>query len=97
MAKRSRYNPKQDKRRPPSPTNSLLRRSPEPIEIAPAVQYGPPIVVMEDENKNTFLYEGGAWVPHERSIAEIRQDCLVKQMPQKVKQMTRYEVRCPLA
>jgi hypothetical protein len=30
------------------------------------------MVVMEDENKNTFLYEGGAWVPHERTIAEFR-------------------------
>jgi hypothetical protein len=97
MAQRNRYNPRRDKRRPLTPQNSLLRQRPEAIDVAPAVQYGPPMVVMEDENKNTFLYEGGAWVPHERTIAEFRQDCLVKEMPQKVKRMTRYEVRCPLA
>ena len=30
------------------------------------------------------------------SIAQCRQDCLVKELPQKVNGKTRYEVRCPL-
>jgi hypothetical protein len=51
---------------------------------------------MEDEQKNTFIYEGGAWVPHSASIAECRQTCQVKELPQKVNRMTRYEIRCPV-
>ncbi len=96
MAQRNRFNPKRDKRRPLTPQNSLLRQRTERVEIAPAIVYGQPVIIMEDENKNTFVYEAGAWVPHERSIAECRQDCLVKEMPQKLKRMTRYEVRSPV-
>jgi hypothetical protein len=52
---------------------------------------------MEDENKNTFIFQDGAWVASERSIADCRQDCQVKELPQRLNRMVRYEVRCPIA
>jgi hypothetical protein len=60
-------------------------------------QYGKPFVVMEDAQRQTFIYEGGAWIAYGRTIAECRADqCLVKQLAQKVNNMTRYEVSLPL-
>src|SRR5437870_1621454 len=56
-------------------------------------RYGPPFVLLEDANKNTFEYQGGTWIPHSKKIAECQLDCLVKELPQKVNKMTRYEVR----
>ena len=71
----------------------------EPIVIpqrsAPK-QYGQPFIVLEDAQKKTFVYKSGAWVPHDRSIAEFRADSQVRELPQKVNQMTRYEVRSPV-
>jgi len=66
------------------------------VEKKPPTEYGKPFIVMEDEKKNTFDYQGGKWVPHPLSIAECRQTCLVKELPQKVKGMTRYEIQSPL-
>lgn len=97
MARNNRFVRRPQQPRRPSPTNSLLAQRPEPVERAAPVEYGKPIIVMEDQNKTTFVYEGGAWVPHERKIADWRQDCLVKELPQRVRGMVRYEVRCPLA
>ena len=77
----------------PSPTRTLYR-PPEPQRIAPVV-YGKAFIVLEDEARNTFIFQGGAWVAHTASIAECRQSCQVKELPQKVNRMTRYEVRCP--
>jgi len=57
--------------------------------------YGKAFILMEDLQKNTFEYVKGAWVPHAMTIAECRVDCQVKELPQKVNGMTRYEVRCP--
>ena len=97
MARNNRFIPRRQQRRNPSPTNSLLVRSPETVERAAPVQYDKPMIVMEDQNKATFVYDGGAWVQHERTMADWRTDCLVKELPQRVRGMIRYEVRCPLA
>ncbi len=60
-------------------------------------QYGKPFVVMEDAQRQTFIFESGSWVAYSRSIAECRsEECLVKQLAQKVNNMTRYEVSLPL-
>jgi hypothetical protein len=59
-------------------------------------QYGAPFIVLEDSDKNTFEYASGAWVPFSMSIAECKQTCQVKELPQKVNNKTRYEVRVPV-
>jgi hypothetical protein len=66
------------------------------MEKKPPVVYGKAIIVLEDEAKCTFEFDKGAWVPYPMSIAECRRECLVKELPQKVNRMTRYEVRCPV-
>jgi hypothetical protein len=53
--------------------------------------------VAEDEAKNTFVFKAGAWVPYEATIAECRQTCQVKELPQRLGNMIRYEVREPEA
>jgi len=66
-------------------------------ERAPALVYGKPITLLEDEQKATFYFTKGSWVPYEMTIAECRENsCQVKELPQKVNRMTRYEVRCPV-
>jgi hypothetical protein len=72
-----------------------LRRPPDITERVAPVVYGKAFIVLEDEAKNTFIFKGGAWVAHTASIAECRQSCQVKELPQRVNRMTRYEVRCP--
>jgi hypothetical protein len=70
-----------------------------PVAVAerkPPVVYGKPFVVLEDSQKSTFVYSGGQWVPHTKSIAECRQDCRVKELAQKINGMTRYEVCSPV-
>ncbi len=70
---------------------------PRPVfEKKPPTIYGKPIIVLEDESKSTFEFQQGAWIPFSMNIAECRRDCLVKELPQKVNRMTRYEVRCPV-
>ena len=96
MAQRNRYNHKQPKHRARTPSATTLREPPVAVEKAPPTQYGQPFVLLEDESKNTFEYQGGKWVPHSMSIAECRQSCQVKELPQKVNRMTRYEVRSPV-
>jgi hypothetical protein len=94
MAHKRHFSNKRQKSRgaapPPPPLRSAMSEKSLPVA------YGKPFVLMEDENKNTFVYKGGAWVPHAMSIAECRQECQVNELPQKVNRMTRYEVRCPL-
>ena len=63
----------------------------------PRIEYGKAFIVLEDVEKSTFIYKGGQWVRHTASIAECRQDCDVKELPQKINGMTRYEIRTPLA
>ena len=66
-----------------------------PVErVAPTV-YGKAFIVAEDAAKNTFYFSQGAWVAYPESIAECRRTCLVKELPQKLNNMTRYEVRRP--
>ena len=78
-------------------TRELTPR-PEPVvrERRPPVTYGKPIIMLEDEQKNTFVYQGGAWIPHELTIAQCRETCKVKELPQKVNRHTRYEVCFPV-
>jgi hypothetical protein len=81
--------------RAPNPGTRMLQRPPE-VEIQPAVVYGKPFIVLEDKDRNTFVFEAGNWVPYSESIAECRKTCQVKELPQRVNQMIRYEVRCPV-
>jgi hypothetical protein len=76
---------------PPRPELPSLVREP-----AVKVQYGKAFILLEDENKNTFEFVGGNWVPYARTISECRQDCNVTQLSQKLGKNTRYEVREPL-
>lgn len=96
----ARNRPKQNNKRArfassASSDTRSLRRLPEPIGRQTPVIYGKAFIVLEDQQKNTFIYKAGAWVPHSASIAECRQTCQVKQLPQSVNRMTRYEIRCP--
>jgi hypothetical protein len=97
MAQRPRFNHKRQKKRATRQQSSVPREAPRVYEKKPPVQYGKPFVLLEDANKNTFEYKGGAWVPHSMSIAECRQECQVSELPQKVNSMTRYEVRSPVS
>jgi hypothetical protein len=72
----------------------MLQQRPETV-VEPAVVYGKPFIVLEDKEKNTFIYHAGNWVPHTESIAESRKTCQVKELPQRVNQMIRYEIRSP--
>jgi hypothetical protein len=74
-----------------------LRRPPDVAERPAPIVYGKPFIVAEDEQKNTFVFQGGSWVPHTASIAECRQTCQVKELPQRLNKLIRYEVRCPQA
>jgi len=67
-----------------------------PAEKKPPVEYGKPFTLLEDENKMTFEFNHGTWVPYEMTIAQCRQNFQVKELPQKVNRMTRYEVRRPI-
>jgi hypothetical protein len=84
-------------------SNSKGRRSsappPPPLAVrehkAP-VQYGKPFILLEDGQKNTFKFFGGAWVAYDRTIAQCKVNCQVKELDQKLNRMTRYEVRAPI-
>ena len=96
MAQKHRFkNERANRGRPPLPPAAPVAPRPV-IEKKPPVVYGKAIVVLEDEAKNTFEFQQGAWVPFAMSIAQCRRDCLVKELPQKVNRMTRYEIRCPV-
>lgn len=95
MPQKRRFNPRATVGgRAPALATRSLQRPPE-IERQPVVVYGKPFIVLEDKEKNTFVYKAGNWVPHSESIAECRKTCQVKELPQKVNQMTRYEIRSP--
>ncbi len=96
MAQRNRFShQKRHKTRGSAPPPPALRQPAEYEKKIP-VEYGKAFIVMEDEQRNTFVFQAGAWVPHAKSIAECRYDCQVKELPQKVNRMTRYEIRCPV-
>jgi len=95
MVQKNRFG--NNKRRGPRNSTSEprgLRPPPEPIERQAPPVYGKAFVVLEDEQKNTFVFKAGAWVPHSASIAECRRTCQVKELPQRVNRMIRYEIRC---
>lgn len=97
MAQKHRFR-QVNKRRSGGPAPSdgrSLRTPPAVIQRQAPVVYGKPFMLMEDVSKNTFIYKAGAWIPHSESIAECRQTCQVKQLPQSLNGMIRYEVRCP--
>jgi hypothetical protein len=96
MPQKRRYTPpkRPGGRSQPAELRSL-HRPPPLTERPPAIVYGKPFIVLEDHAKNTFIYKAGAWVPHSESIAQCRETCQVKELPQRVNQMVRYEVRCP--
>ena len=97
MGHKRRFNPNQRPGgRGASPELRGLRRPPTVTQRPTPVVYGKPFILLEDEDKNTFVFQGGAWVPHSASIAECRQTCDVKELPQRVNRMIRYEIRCPV-
>jgi hypothetical protein len=89
-----KQNKRQMARSPSNENRRTLAISPLVERVAPTV-YGKAFIVAEDESKNTFIYKAGAWVPHTESIAECKRTCLVKELPQRLGKMIRYEVRSP--
>ena len=72
-------------------------RAPIPVrERKPPVAYGKPFILLENDQKDTFIYNAGQWVPHTKSIAECRLNCQVKELAQKINGMTRYEICSPV-
>ena len=96
MAQKRRFtqNKRQVARLPSSDTRGL-KRPPEYTERPPPVLYGKPFVIFEDAEKKTFVFQAGEWVAYSASIAECRQTCQVKELPQRVNGRIRYEVRVP--
>jgi len=96
MGQRRHFNQtKRQLARSTGPEARGLKRPPAVIERVQPTVYGKPFILMEDQEKNTFIFKAGAWVPHTASIAECRASCQVKELAQRVNQMIRYEVRCP--
>ena len=96
MAQKHRNNNANKRNRHAPSPRGPQREAPPPYQLKPIVQYDKPITILEDTMRNTFEFKGGAWVPFNMTIAECRKGCLVKELPQKVNQMVRYEVRCPI-
>jgi hypothetical protein len=92
MGRRPHHQSKRQKTRSSAPPPPAIR-VPEPKAV---VHYGKPFIVLEDGQKQTFVFASGKWQPHSSSIAECRVDCQVKQLPQKINGMTRYEVCEPI-
>lgn len=98
MAKRNQYGGGKKARRNLAQDGraNVVRETPV-YQAKEKVEYGKPFIVMEDAEKNTFAYNGSAWVPYGMSMADCRTQCEVKVLPQKLNGKTRYEVRAPLA
>lgn len=95
MAQRRHHQSKRSKPRVAS--GSAGARAPAPaLERKPPVRYAKPFVLLEDAEKSTFIYSNAQWVRYHKSIAECRVDCQVKELAQKIKGMTRYEVCTPM-
>jgi hypothetical protein len=95
MARRPTYHSRKPKSSS-SRRESILKAPPVPRVPRPIIHYGAPFVVLEDSEKNTFEYSNGSWTPFAMSIAECKRTCQVKELPQKVNNKTRYEVRAPV-
>jgi hypothetical protein len=96
MAPKNRYAYKPQKQRTRHVPDLAPVATAEPRIKKADIEYGKPYILLEDINKDVFEYKGGAWVAHPRTISECRVDCQVKELPQKVNKMTRYEVRSPV-
>jgi hypothetical protein len=94
MGSRHQHHGNQPKRRSSSAPPTV--RSVPVLSPKPKVVYGQPIVLLEDIQKNVFIYRSGQWVQFDKSIAECRVNCQVTELSQKIKGMTRYEVCEPI-
>jgi hypothetical protein len=73
-------------------------REPLPVlEKKKPVVYGKAFIVLEDTQKKTFVFKGGQWISHSMSIAECKESGQVKELPQRVNRMIRYEVCLPVS
>lgn len=95
MAQKRRFTPSKGQAARMAPQTRTLQRLPDVSDLPPRVVYGKPFLLLEDAEKNTFIYKAGDWVPHTATIAECRQTCQVKQLSQQVNGRIRYEVREP--
>jgi hypothetical protein len=98
MAQYNRFN-KRGGKKLVRPTRSTASERPA-IEIPQAkepVSYGKPFIVLEDAQNSTFEYHRGGWIPFAMTISQCRMEGHVKELPQKINNMTRYEVRLPLS
>ena len=93
MAQRRKFNQNKRQIARSAPEVRSLRYPPEVVERQQPKVYGKPFIILEDDAKNTFIYSAGAWIPHSASIAECRQLGQVKELPQRLNRMIRYEVR----
>lgn len=96
MAQRRKFNPKRQRFSTASPHVRGLQSLPAAVLPKAPTAYGKAFIVMEDEQKNTFEYRAGSWLPCADTIAQLRESCQVKELPQKVNRMVRYEIRRPL-
>ncbi|MEX2174308.1 MAG: hypothetical protein WD872_08100 [Pirellulaceae bacterium] len=94
MAQRRRFTQNKRQAARLAPQTRTLHVAPAFVERQTVV-YGKPFIVVEDAAKNTLYYKAGAWIPYSASIAECKQTCKVKELPQRLNGMIRYEVRCP--
>jgi hypothetical protein len=97
MSKKSHYAGKKTRAHLASGTRSAVVREVPVYEPKIPVEYGKPFIVMEDGEKNTFAYNGSAWVSYKMTMAECKLECQVKELPQKVNGKVRFEVREPIA
>ena len=97
MAQKHRFHQQKRFNRPSPSPGPVVPKEPPPVYVKkPPTVYGKAFIVMEDASKTTFEFKGGAWVPFGMTIAECKRECQVKQLSQKVNDMTRYEIRCPV-
>jgi hypothetical protein len=96
MAKKSRPNNNRPKPRVNNSRPAMVRPPIAAPERKAPVTYGKPYTLLENDQKGTFIYKGGQWRPHTVTIAECKQDCQVKELPQKINGMTRYEIHPPI-
>ena len=90
MAIKGRYGrkPSHGRRAEETPRPVAVPRVPSPPKV-----YGKPFIILEDDKKATFEFRNGAWAPYTLTIAQCRSGGEVRELPQKINNMTRYEVR----
>jgi hypothetical protein len=97
MARQNRFKNNRRKNSRSTPGVAVEKRPRIPARKPPAL-FGKPFVVLEDEEKNTFSYQGGAWVPYAMTIKQCRDEGHdVRELSQKISKMIRYEVRLQVA